>query len=127
MQPTLTPVPGATPRYDDDGNELVDVCTCGTCGRSWNDAAVSSVTPVPAGRCPFEYEHDDPDDDPDTPGWEPAQHVAAVAAYLIASAYTQLADVLNNEPDYHRASELSRAYDNLARAYQLVAGRRIGD
>jgi hypothetical protein len=57
MTPDLTPVPGATPRYDDDGREIVDVATCGTCGRSWNDAASSSVTPAPSGRCPFEYEH----------------------------------------------------------------------
>lgn len=59
----LTPVPGAEPRYDDDGNEIVIVATCGTCGRSWNDAAVSVWTPVPAGRCPFEYEpqHDAPE------------------------------------------------------------------
>lgn len=53
----LTPVPGATPRYDHDGNEIVVVATCGHCGRSWNDAATSAVTPVPSGRCPFEAEH----------------------------------------------------------------------
>jgi len=53
-----TPVPGATPRYDEDGNEVVVVATCGVCGRSWNDAAVSAVTPTPSGRCPFEYEHE---------------------------------------------------------------------
>lgn len=55
--PILTPVEGATPTYDDDGNERVEVATCGTCGRSWNDAAVSAVTPVPSGRCPFEHLH----------------------------------------------------------------------
>jgi hypothetical protein len=59
--PTLTPVPGATPRYDDDGNEIVNVATCGTCGRSWNDAAISSWTPAPSARCPFEYDHEDDD------------------------------------------------------------------
>jgi hypothetical protein len=53
----LTPVPGATPRYDDDGQEILDIATCGSCGRSWNDAASSDVTPAPSGRCPFEYEH----------------------------------------------------------------------
>ena len=61
--PTLTPVPGATPRYDDDGNEIVNVATCGTCGRSWNDAAISSWTPAPSARCPFEYEHEGQDED----------------------------------------------------------------
>lgn len=54
---TLTPVPGAELCYDDDGAPIVDVLTCGTCGRSWNDAAISGVTPVPSGRCPFEYDH----------------------------------------------------------------------
>jgi hypothetical protein len=54
---TLTPVPGATVRLNDDGNPIVEVATCGTCGRSCIDAAVSALTPVPAGRCPFEYEH----------------------------------------------------------------------
>lgn len=53
----LTPIPGATPRYDENGNEIVDVATCGTCGRSWNDAATSTWTPAPSGRCPFEYDH----------------------------------------------------------------------
>jgi hypothetical protein len=31
--------------------------TCGTCGRSWDDTISTSMTPVPSGRCPFEYEH----------------------------------------------------------------------
>ena len=34
------------------------VTTCGTCGRSWNDSIISDRTPAPAGRCPYEYEHD---------------------------------------------------------------------
>ena len=55
---TITPVPGAVPRHDDEGREIVKLATCGYCGRTWNDAAISSVTPVPAGRCPFECDHD---------------------------------------------------------------------
>ncbi len=31
--------------------------TCGTCNRSWDDTISTSMTPVPSGRCPFEYEH----------------------------------------------------------------------
>lgn len=31
---------------------------CGTCDRAWNDAKVTSVTPTPAARCPFEAKHD---------------------------------------------------------------------
>jgi hypothetical protein len=33
--------------------------TCGVCGRRWDDTVVTGVTPVPAGRCPFEALHDD--------------------------------------------------------------------
>lgn len=38
----------------------VSATTCGTCGRTWDDGVVTGVTPVPSGRCPFEYEHVDP-------------------------------------------------------------------
>lgn len=33
------------------------LATCGTCGRSWDDAVVTSMTPAPSARCPFEYYH----------------------------------------------------------------------
>lgn len=33
------------------------VTTCYSCGRSWDDAFVSGVTPAPSARCPFEYQH----------------------------------------------------------------------
>lgn len=36
--------------------------TCGTCGRSWDDDVVTSMTPAPSGRCPFEYYHAEEDD-----------------------------------------------------------------
>ena len=31
---------------------------CGTCGKGWDDSISTSVTPTPAGRCPFEYDHE---------------------------------------------------------------------
>jgi hypothetical protein len=36
--------------------------TCGTCGRSWD-------YPTPAGRCPHEYDHEEPEPEPDIPEW----------------------------------------------------------
>lgn len=42
---------------DEDGEIIVRMVTCGTCGRRWNDALITSRTPAPAARCPFEYEH----------------------------------------------------------------------
>lgn len=43
-------------------SEARDLATCGTCGRSWDDAISTSITPVPSGRCPFEYFHRDEED-----------------------------------------------------------------
>jgi hypothetical protein len=31
---------------------------CGHCGRGWDDSVSTTWTPTPAGRCPFEYEHE---------------------------------------------------------------------
>lgn len=39
------------------GEPAKDRMTCGECGRSWDDAQSTEWTPVPAGRCPFEYFH----------------------------------------------------------------------
>ena len=32
--------------------------TCGCCGLTWDDSIITSYTPSPSGRCPFEYYHD---------------------------------------------------------------------
>lgn len=39
------------------GEEAKVTCTCGTCGLSWDDGKVTSMTPTPSARCPFEYFH----------------------------------------------------------------------
>ena len=33
----------------------IDLVTCGSCGRSWDDGITTGMTPTPSGRCPFEY------------------------------------------------------------------------
>ena len=50
---------GAEARLDDEGKLIEDIATCGTCGKSWNDALITSRTPVPSARCPYEYIHDE--------------------------------------------------------------------
>lgn len=50
---------GAEARLDDDGNVVVEMATCGNCGKSWNDALMSSMTPAPSARCPYEYIHEE--------------------------------------------------------------------
>jgi hypothetical protein len=36
---------------------------CGRCGRGWLDEHTSDATPAPSGRCPFEYDHPNEDDE----------------------------------------------------------------
>lgn len=31
--------------------------TCGDCGLTWDDSKITSMTPTPSGRCPFENFH----------------------------------------------------------------------
>jgi hypothetical protein len=35
----------------------IDPATCGTCGLTWDDGIITSWTPAPAARCPFEHYH----------------------------------------------------------------------
>ncbi len=34
-----------------------DEATCGYCGLRWDDGKITSMTPAPSARCPFEYYH----------------------------------------------------------------------
>ena len=47
-------------KRDADGRRITEPTTCGACGFQWDDALCTSITPVPAGRCPNEYSHPDP-------------------------------------------------------------------
>lgn len=46
-------------RVLEDGENPPGKVTCGTCDRSWDDSIVTSWTPAPSGRCPFEQFHND--------------------------------------------------------------------
>lgn len=37
----------------------IALAQCGTCGRCWDDAVSTGITPAPSARCPFEYDHAD--------------------------------------------------------------------
>ncbi len=43
----------------DDDDDCDGKTTCGRCGLSWDDDLITSMTPAPSGRCPFEAFHDD--------------------------------------------------------------------
>jgi hypothetical protein len=55
----VQPLPYRIPDvYDrDTGRYTVQVALCFECKRYWNDAEPTSMTPTPAGRCPFEPFH----------------------------------------------------------------------
>lgn len=46
-------------RRDTQGIKVPGITTCGTCGRIWEDGLITGITPTPAGRCPWEYLHED--------------------------------------------------------------------
>ncbi len=41
----------------EDKAGAASLATCGHCGRSWDDGIITSMTPTPSARCPFEYYH----------------------------------------------------------------------
>jgi hypothetical protein len=44
---------------DEDFRTATDPTGCGNCGRWWDDSISTALTPTPAGRCPFEYGHEE--------------------------------------------------------------------
>lgn len=50
---------GATPQLDENGKTREQIATCGECGKSWNDALITSRTPAPSSRCPYENIHEE--------------------------------------------------------------------
>lgn len=50
---------GAEPQLDEDGKTIVRMSQCGECGRDWNDALITSRTPAPNARCPYEAIHEE--------------------------------------------------------------------
>jgi hypothetical protein len=45
------------PRFSNGKALFADPVTCGSCHRTWDDAVITSVTPTPSPRCPFEHWH----------------------------------------------------------------------
>ena len=46
-------------QFDEMGEVVERFATCGNCGATWNDAIISSRTPAPSSRCPFENDHEE--------------------------------------------------------------------
>jgi hypothetical protein len=77
--------------------------TCGHCGRTWS----SEMTPTPAARCPFEYDHEYDDDAPESrsgSGNLPAVGVLRPQGKETHYATTTEADPFNVEADWKERS-----------------------
>ena len=61
---------------------MSDLATCGNCGRTWDDSIITSMTPAPAARCPFEYFHDGEE----VPSDYPVQPISPYRAGCIEAA-----------------------------------------
>jgi hypothetical protein len=53
----MTTIPETWPVQPCQPEEAAAPTTCGTCGRTWDDAVITSMTPAPSARCPFESLH----------------------------------------------------------------------
>ncbi len=109
LVPASWPVQPLTP--GDDGYETAAVCN--GCGRSWDDRAVTSMTPTPSGRCPFEPFHDDPAED------EPAEFLPYVEARRIEQSPTGADDETGR--DLARMAEVDGAVSDGADVPYLIA------
>lgn len=71
----------ATPQTDPR-----NAAECGTCGFKWDDSISTAWTPAPSGRCPNEYNHEDPDDQSGELGPVSPAEMAANAAAVFEPA-----------------------------------------
>ena len=98
-------------KRDAYGRRITEPTTCGACGFQWDDALCTSITPVPSGRCPNEYGHPGPEDDPDDTLIIGA--IMALRAGNDADALSHLSRYWDQagEPDSHAAEMIGHVID----------------
>jgi hypothetical protein len=64
LDPEAIPADYEVQPIDPDDPAAKSPATCGTCGLTWDDGAVTSMTPAPSARCPFEAFHEDEPEQP---------------------------------------------------------------
>lgn len=129
---------GSTVCYDDPPGSIQfgtvaepeeDLVTCGSCGRTWNDAIITGSTPAPAGRCPFEGIHGDGDDRCDYCGLTlgacdfngarhvPARSEAVSGHYMSPQARRRLANAIHGQEVIDLADDILDAIALLERPF----------
>lgn len=76
-------------------NGDVQVAECLTCGRVWDDAGISDITPTPAGRCPFEAYHRSDEDEEREEANNDRRLLRRLQAILSAEEWDSGADFLD--------------------------------
>lgn len=114
----LSVLESGTRYFDDDGAPISAVATCGACGRSWDDAVGSTLTPAPSGRCPFELLHDEPSKNATVIGRPDNRQDAQDA---ITDAIVNAMHVLRGD-DLTLADMLRESMDSAERHYRDEAG-----
>lgn len=87
---------GVTVLTGDDLDRAISegrAATCGWCGRSWDDTVSTTYTPAPAGRCPFEHLHDDPD--PSEPPYDLSEALRGLSENQAVQVFNNLARRFN--------------------------------
>lgn len=75
---------------------------CGDCGAAWDDSVSTSRTPTPAGRCPFEYDHD------------PEPMVPRMSNYEIVAWLRRICDAATDENGEINPLLIARDVEHLA-------------
>lgn len=91
--------------------------TCGTCHLTWDDGVVTSLTPAPSARCPFEPFHEDGLEDHEAdpgPRTRTAEQVADHAGILQEDAQ-QLAGLIRHTSGGSTTDDLARVADLVER------------
>lgn len=88
-------------------NPDADLATCGNCERTWDDAVVTSWTPVPSGRCPFEYDHEG-EHEREIPNREPLERDVELIARILHREHQRLYGDPFSRPAWSAESDIYR-------------------
>lgn len=104
---------------DHSTHDVGDMMTCGTCEREW----CGLCTPTPAARCPFEYEHEELEEDeaPKVSDSDRLAHAASKVTQWIASLEANAAHDMKR--DYiASARAMSARADDLRAVLAILDG-----
>lgn len=94
-----------------------DRSTCGTCGLSWDDGKVTSMTPAPSGRCPFESFHSQDDEEEDS--------LLPMSEFLTNHDITMRYKQVSSNPNRENQTKEDTAWDREASHWKCFFSRGL--